>query len=98
MIKSKAPLEFEPNRTICRHPLATHSPGIFYGKDPLQFSIPLLLLELSMVILITRLVHYVLRPLKQPRIISEILVSIFFSSGFYILHAYLICIDDSEMT
>ncbi|KAF1001926.1 hypothetical protein AG4045_008840, partial [Apium graveolens] len=40
---------------------------------PLQFSIPLLLLEISMVILITRLVHYLLKPLKQPRIVSEVI-------------------------
>ncbi|KAK1373978.1 Cation/H(+) antiporter like [Heracleum sosnowskyi] len=73
MVKSDLPIEFEPNRTICRHPPATHSPGIFYGKDPLQFSIPLLLLEMSMVILITRLVHYLLKPFKQPRIVSEII-------------------------
>ncbi|WOG94609.1 hypothetical protein DCAR_0313905 [Daucus carota subsp. sativus] len=63
----------DPNRVICRAFQYTHSPGIFYGKDPLEFSFPLLLLEVSLVIVITRIVRFVLKPLKQPRIVSEII-------------------------
>lgn len=68
----------DPNKVICRAYQDSHSPGIFYGKDPLQFSFPLLLLEVSMVIVITRIVRFALKPLKQPRIVSEIIVSFFF--------------------
>lgn len=67
--------ELEPDRTICQHSLGGRPPGIFSGKYSTEFSFSHMLLEVSMVIIITRLVHYVLKPLKQPRIVSEILVS-----------------------
>ncbi|OIT00785.1 PREDICTED: cation/H(+) antiporter 24 isoform X1 [Nicotiana attenuata] len=58
---------------ICRTIHPPHTFGIFYGENPLQFSFPLVLLEISTIIAISRLIRYLLKPLRQPRIISDIL-------------------------
>lgn len=75
-ISSKLPAQFDPNQVVCQpYTFENHSPGIFYGENPLKFSFTLLLFEVSLVVVITRLVRYLLKPLKQPRIVSEIIVS-----------------------
>ncbi|XP_059663579.1 cation/H(+) antiporter 24-like [Cornus florida] len=58
---------------ICRRTHHSHPFGIFYGENPLDFSFPLMLMEISLVILITRILRFLLKPLKQPRIVSEVL-------------------------
>ncbi|KAH7542770.1 hypothetical protein FEM48_Zijuj02G0110200 [Ziziphus jujuba var. spinosa] len=59
---------------ICRPTPHTDSPfGIFYGENPLNDFFPLFLLEMSFVIVVTRLLRLLLRPLRQPRIVCEIL-------------------------
>lgn len=49
--------------------------GIWQGDNPLDYSLPLFILQLTLVVVITRVMVYILKPLKQPRVISEILVS-----------------------
>ncbi|XP_057483723.1 cation/H(+) antiporter 24-like [Actinidia eriantha] len=58
---------------ICRATQATHPPGIFYGESPLDYSFTLVLLEVTLIVLITRILAFLLKPLKQPRIVSDIL-------------------------
>ncbi|KAL1558799.1 cation/H(+) antiporter 24-like [Salvia divinorum] len=58
---------------ICRETHTNHSFGIFYGQNPLDFSFPLFLLQISTLIIITRLLRFLLKPLRQPNVISEIL-------------------------
>ncbi|KAL8525798.1 hypothetical protein ACS0TY_015152 [Phlomoides rotata] len=58
---------------ICRSIKNDHSFGIYYGENPLKFSFPLLLLELSFLVVITRIVRLVLKPLRQPKVISQII-------------------------
>ncbi|PON85848.1 DNA-directed DNA polymerase [Trema orientale] len=63
-----------PGNFICqktRQP--SHPFGIFYGDNPLSYSFPLMLLEISFVVIATRLVRFVLKPFRQPRIVAEIL-------------------------
>lgn len=60
---------------ICRGIHPPHTFGIFSGENPLQFSFSLVLLEISTIIAITRLIRYLLKPLRQPRVISDLLVS-----------------------
>ncbi|GAV58670.1 Na_H_Exchanger domain-containing protein [Cephalotus follicularis] len=63
--------------SICRK---LHSPlpfGIFYRHDNLDHTFAVILLEIIFVILITRIIRFILKPLKQPRIVSEILGGIF---------------------
>lgn len=61
---------------VCQKTQHNHPFGVFYGENPLSYSFPLVLLEISFVLLATRLVRFVLKPLRQPRIVSEILVSL----------------------
>ncbi|XP_038895219.1 cation/H(+) antiporter 24 [Benincasa hispida] len=56
----------------CRvsHP---RTPGVFYGSNPLEDSFSALLLDIVFVILLIHLLHIFLRPLQQPKIVSQIL-------------------------
>ncbi|KAK3015678.1 hypothetical protein RJ639_007515 [Escallonia herrerae] len=58
---------------ICRRTHPSHPFGIFYGQNPLEFSFPLGLLEIATVIFLTRTVQFLLKPLRQPRIVSEVI-------------------------
>ncbi|KAL7124717.1 hypothetical protein ABFS83_14G067400 [Erythranthe nasuta] len=58
---------------ICRKIHNDHSYGIFYGLNPLDFSFPLVLLELSFLIVISRVIRFILKPLRQPKVVSEII-------------------------
>ncbi|KAJ8751244.1 hypothetical protein K2173_016425 [Erythroxylum novogranatense] len=58
---------------VCRKIRKSHPVGIFYGEDPLMFSSSLIFFEISLVILIIRTIRFLLKPLRQPRIVSEIL-------------------------
>lgn len=60
-------------RTLCTSAGRIQSSGIFMGTNPLHYSLPFLLLQLSLAssaILLSRL----LRPLGQPVVVSQILV------------------------
>lgn len=62
----------------CPPPMKATSNGIFQGDDPLHFALPLAILQICIVVIVTRGLAYVLRPLRQPRVIAEIVVSYFF--------------------
>ena len=59
---------------VCQKTQHSHPFGVFYGENPLSYSFPLVLLEISFVLLATRLVRFILKPLRQPKIVSEIIV------------------------
>ncbi|KMT05421.1 hypothetical protein BVRB_7g175480 [Beta vulgaris subsp. vulgaris] len=61
------------NGYICHSMSRTGSRGIFFGDDPLRFSIPGLLLQLSLISLFTRVSYFLLKPFGQPSIVSQIL-------------------------
>ncbi|KAF5727302.1 cation/H(+) antiporter 15-like isoform X2 [Tripterygium wilfordii] len=50
-----------------------NSNGIWFGDDPLSFSVPLLLLQLSLISIFTRSIYILLKPFGQPSIVSQIL-------------------------
>lgn len=52
------------------------SNGVFQGDNPLDFALPLAILQICLVVALTRILAYFLRPLRQPRVIAEIVVSI----------------------
>ncbi|KAK6141814.1 hypothetical protein DH2020_024442 [Rehmannia glutinosa] len=58
---------------ICRVKQRNHPFGIFYGQNPLEYSFPLVLLQVSTLIILTRLLRFFLRPLRQPKVVSDIL-------------------------
>uniref|UniRef100_A0A2C9U316 Uncharacterized protein n=1 Tax=Manihot esculenta TaxID=3983 RepID=A0A2C9U316_MANES len=47
--------------------------GIFYGENPFDYSFSLILFEIILIISISRIIRILLKPLRQPRIISDIL-------------------------
>ena len=64
-------------RLICPSPMKPTSNGIFQGDDPLQFTLPLVILQICLVLVVTRGLAFILKPLRQPRVIAEIIVSSF---------------------
>ncbi|CAA2986590.1 cation H(+) antiporter 24-like [Olea europaea subsp. europaea] len=52
---------------------SSHPFGVFYGQNPLEFSFPLVLLQVITFIVISRTLRFLLKPLRQPRVVSYIL-------------------------
>ncbi|XP_054819031.1 cation/H(+) antiporter 24-like [Prosopis cineraria] len=61
---------------ICRHVSEGRTNGIFFGENPLTYTFPFILFEFFVVVILTRLIRFLLKPLKQPKIISEIIAGI----------------------
>lgn len=65
------------NRTeqmiVCYAPTMITTNGIWQGDNPLDYSLPLFILQLTLVVVTTRVLVFALKPLRQPRVISEIL-------------------------
>lgn len=57
--------------------IKTASNGVWQGDNPLNFAFPLLILQSVLILLLTRLLAAVLKFLRQPKVIAEILVSLF---------------------
>ncbi|RVX22814.1 Cation/H(+) antiporter 15 [Vitis vinifera] len=49
-----------------------NSRGMWFGDNPLLFSLPLLMMQLSFITIITRSIHLLLKPFGQPSIVSQI--------------------------
>lgn len=49
------------------------SNGLFQGDNPLDFALPLAILQICLVVVVTRGLAFLLRPLRQPRVIAEII-------------------------
>ena len=64
---------------VC-HNLNSQSSGIFYGDNPLSHSFSVVIFNLAFINLITHFIGVLLKPLRQPFIISQMLVS------FLLLH------------
>ncbi|XP_022972726.1 cation/H(+) antiporter 20-like [Cucurbita maxima] len=53
--------------------IKTASNGVWQGDNPLNFAFPLLILQSVLILLLTRLLAAILKPLRQPKVIAEIL-------------------------
>ncbi|XP_038878014.1 cation/H(+) antiporter 18-like [Benincasa hispida] len=58
---------------LCPTLMKATSNGIFQGDNPLDFALPLVILQICLVVALTRGLAFLLRPLKQPRVIGEII-------------------------
>ncbi|KAL7165109.1 hypothetical protein ACSBR2_040900 [Camellia fascicularis] len=58
---------------VCYAPTMITTNGIWQGDNPLNYSLPLFILQLTLVVVTTRILVFILKPLRQPRVISEIL-------------------------
>ncbi|KAL2517234.1 Cation/H(+) antiporter 18 [Abeliophyllum distichum] len=62
------------NTTVkCPPPMKATSDGAFQGDNPLDYALPLVMLQICLVAVLTRALAYLLRPLRQPRVIAEII-------------------------
>ncbi|CAL5437587.1 unnamed protein product [Camellia sinensis] len=60
----------------CPFPMKATSNGVFQGDNPLDFALPLAILQICLVVVVTRGLALLLRPLRQPRVIAEIITSL----------------------
>ncbi|GMH14968.1 hypothetical protein Nepgr_016809 [Nepenthes gracilis] len=58
---------------ICYAPTMITTNGVWQGDNPLDYSLPLFILQLTLVVVTTRVVVFILKPLRQPQVIAEIL-------------------------
>lgn len=68
-------LRNDSGHSVCYSPTMITTNGIWQGDNPLDYSLPLFILQVTLVVSITRVLVFILKPLRQPRVISEILVS-----------------------
>lgn len=63
-------------------PMKATSNGVFQGDGIINHALPLAIIQICLVVLLTRLLAVILRPLRQPRVIAEIVVSCSSSTTF----------------
>ncbi|RDX76324.1 Cation/H(+) antiporter 15, partial [Mucuna pruriens] len=68
-----APLNISDRSIICYTPTMTTTNGLWQGDNPLDYSLPLFILQLTLVVCATRFIVFILKPFHQPRVIAEIL-------------------------
>ena len=64
------------NLVVCYSPMMITTNGIWQGVNPLEFSLPLFILQVAVIVITTRFLVLLLRPLRQPRVIAEILAGV----------------------
>lgn len=58
---------------VCLGPMKATSNGAFQKDNPLDFALPLIILQICLIVLLTRGIAFLIRPLRQPRVIAEII-------------------------
>ncbi|EPS57674.1 hypothetical protein M569_17143, partial [Genlisea aurea] len=53
--------------------IQTSSNGIWLGDNPLDYAFPLLIIQTILIILLSRTLAFLFKPLRQPRVVAEIL-------------------------
>ena len=54
--------------------IKTASNGVWQGDNPLDFAFPLLIIQTTLILVVTRFLAFLLKPLRQPKVIAEIVV------------------------
>ncbi|KAJ8768594.1 hypothetical protein K2173_022715 [Erythroxylum novogranatense] len=60
------------NGTACPAPMKATSNGAFQDENPLDYALPLAIIQICIVVCFTRILALLLKPLRQPRVIAEI--------------------------
>jgi hypothetical protein len=55
--------------------IRTSSNGAWQGDNPLDHAFPLLIVQTTLILVVSRLLAFLLKPLRQPKVIAEIAVS-----------------------
>ncbi|CAL5345475.1 unnamed protein product [Camellia sinensis] len=53
--------------------IKTSSNGIWQGDNPLNYAFPLLIVQTTLILLVSRILAFLLKPLRQPKVIAEII-------------------------
>ncbi|KAL8201043.1 hypothetical protein R6Q57_012382 [Mikania cordata] len=61
------------SNATCPPLMKATSEGVFQGNNPLDYALPLVIVQICLVLVLTRVLAYVLKPLRQPRVIAEII-------------------------
>lgn len=64
--------------STCPPPMKATSNGAFQHENPMDYALPLLIVQICLVVAFTRLIAFLCKPLRQPRVIAEVIVSTFF--------------------
>nr|XP_010917365.1 cation/H(+) antiporter 15 [Elaeis guineensis] len=72
------PVQTSYNAYICdvKYPIKVSSDGIWFHDNALHYPLPVLLLQFALITLVSRILYFFLRPLKQPRIVSDVLAGV----------------------
>ncbi|KAK9134623.1 hypothetical protein Syun_013953 [Stephania yunnanensis] len=65
----------DQNALVCYAPAMLTTTGVWQGNDPLDYTVPTFILHLALAISINRILIFLMKPLRQPRVIADILVS-----------------------
>ncbi|PIA39816.1 hypothetical protein AQUCO_02600345v1 [Aquilegia coerulea] len=57
----------------CSQPMKATSNGVFQGDHPLDFALPLAILQICLVLVVSRSLAFLLKPMRQPRVIAEVI-------------------------
>jgi anti-sigma-K factor RskA len=73
------------------------SDGVWQGENPLDFALPLLAVQIAVILAVTQGLALVLRPLRQPKVVAEILVykSLFITSVVETYKPARVCVSNS---
>lgn len=52
--------------------IKTSSNGVWQGDNPLHFAFPLLIVQTTLILVLSRFLAFLLKPLRQPKVIAEI--------------------------
>ncbi|KAL4369798.1 hypothetical protein HN51_014263 [Arachis hypogaea] len=52
--------------------IKTSSSGAWQGDDPLNYAFPLLIVQTTLILVVTRILAFLFKPLRQPKVIAEI--------------------------
>ncbi|KAM0911410.1 hypothetical protein ACQ4PT_013488 [Festuca glaucescens] len=73
---AEATATVKPVAAACYDNNLVNSQGMFLGDQPLRFSLPLLLIQVSLILLLSAAAHHVLRRLGQSRFVTHMLVGV----------------------
>lgn len=59
--------------TSCPATMKATSNGAFQGENPLDYALPLLIVQIILVVTFSRTLAFILKPLRQPRVIAEVI-------------------------
>lgn len=76
-VQSQSNFQLPPTMELNITTMSTSSDGAWQGDNPLHHAFPLLIVQTTLILFVSRLLALLLKPLRQPKVIAEILVLFF---------------------